>query len=385
MIDFGSATTPSLAAPFEIPLQPGDWTDIALPFKFNITIGDIIDATISAGQSIDSLQFYQWSLDTNKRYFPKPVFVKGLAEVDPNLGNRGYTVVSGENVGYSVFNPYNHAMQLSIPPVPASMSGIVAKSAGKRASGTWALKVAGRTRDGTALSPVYCGFVAGNEKSKGFFSAPPQLGGIAVRVCDALKGLFGHEIVRGKLDEGGTSFDLAFVNNSGEANAVEYCFETVGTLPAGMQSLIIDSRTGEIESTGKPLVASVGAGERVYRQLAVGGADYLAKLKMAVRAWRLDLLGASPNPFSRLVRIRYSLPLSGITKVKLSIIGVSGRTVYETQRMSDNGPGVQEILWDGLDGRKHHVGAGVYVLRMTAFDEKTNIAGTFERKMTYMP
>ena len=53
--------------------------------------------------------------------------------------------------------------------------------------------------------------------------------------------------------------------------------------------------------------------------------------------------------------------------------------------MSDNGPGVQEILWDGLDGRKHHVGAGVYVLRMTAFDEKTNIAGTFERKMTYMP
>jgi hypothetical protein len=71
--------------------------------------------------------------------------------------------------------------------------------------------------------------------------------------------------------------------------------------------------------------------------------------------------------------------------VKVSIIGVSGRTVFETQRMSDNGPGLQEILWDGMDGHNRHVAAGVYVLRMTAFGDKAAVAGTFERKMTYMP
>jgi hypothetical protein len=149
--------------------------------------------------------------------------------------------------------------------------------------------------------------------------------------------------------------------------------------------MLVDPQTGKCESIEKPLVACVGGGERVYRQLAVGGADYLAKTKMLVRTWRLDLLGACPNPFSRQVRIRYSLPAAGISRVKLSVLGISGRTVFETIRYNDNGPGPQEILWDGLDGRKRHIGAGVYVLRMAAFDEKTNIAGTFERKMTYMP
>ena len=383
-LDFGRAITPSLVEPSGIPLQPGDWTDIALPYKFNINIGDILDATISAGQSIDSLQFYRWSLDTNKHYYSKPVFVKGLAEVDPELGNKGYTVASGENIGYSVLNPYGHAVQLSIPPVPVSMSHVSANSAKKRALGTWAFKISGRTQE-AAFSPVYCGYVPGNEKSKSFFSAPPQLSAVAVSVCDARKGLFGHELVRGTLDEGGASFDLAIVNNSSAGSAVECRFEAVNTLPAGMQAMLVDPKTGACLSIEKPLNASVGGGERVYWQLVVGGTDYLAKTKMLVRTWRLDLIGAFPNPFSRMVRIRYCLPLYGIGKVKLSVLGVSGRTVYETIRYSDNGPGLQEILWDGLDGRKGHIGAGVYVLRMTAFGEKKNIVGTFERKMTYMP
>jgi hypothetical protein len=166
---------------------------------------------------------------------------------------------------------------------------------------------------------------------------------------------------------------------------VEYRFEMVNPLPAGMQAMLIDPQTGTCLSIEKPLSASVGGGESVYRQLVVGGKDYLAKIKRETRFWRLDFLGASPNPFSRVVRIRYSLPAAGISRVKLSIIGVSGRTVFETQRMSDNGPGLQEILWDGKDGHNRHVAAGVYVLRMTAFGDKTTIAGTFERKMTYMP
>jgi hypothetical protein len=166
---------------------------------------------------------------------------------------------------------------------------------------------------------------------------------------------------------------------------VEYRFEMVNPLPAGMQAMLIDPQTGTCLSIEKPLNASVGGGERVFWQLVVGGQDYLAKIKLETRFWRLDFLGASPNPFSRLVRIRYSLPAAGISRVKLSIISVSGRTVFEMQRMSDNRLGLQEILWDGADGRNRHVAAGVYVLRLTAFDDKAAVAGTFERKMTYMP
>jgi hypothetical protein len=385
MVDFGRATTLSLVEPFEILLQPDNWTDIAVPYKFNIVIGDVFNATIAAGQPIDSLEFYQWTLNANNRYFPAPVYVKGLSDVDPGLGNMGDTLVFGENIGYSVLNRYDHAVRLSVVPVPASMSLLSLKSAKKLARETWAVKVSGQTKEGASLGPVYCGFVAGKEKMTDFFSAPPQLDNITLRVCDAKKRLFGHEIMRGELDEGGASFDVAIVNNSTVASAVEYRFEMVNPLPAGMQAMLIDPQTGTCLSIEKPLSASVGGGESVYRQLVVGGKDYLAKIKRETRFWRLDFLGASPNPFSRVVRIRYSLPAAGISRVKLSIIGVSGRTVFETQRMSDNGPGLQEILWDGKDGHNRHVAAGVYVLRMTAFGDKTTIAGTFERKMTYMP
>jgi PKD repeat protein len=385
VIDFGRATTLSLVEPFEILLQPDDWTDIAVPYKFNVVIGDVLGATIAAGQQIDSLEFYQWALNANKRYFPKPVYNERLSVVDSSLGNPAYALVSGENVGYTVLNTSHSAVPLSVVPVPVSMSRLSAALAKKLVRENWAIKAIGMTGDGASLGPVYCGYAGGKEKKADFFSAPPQLDNIALRVCDAAKRLFGHEIVRGSLDEGGTSFDVAIVNSSTAASEVEYRFETVNALPAGMQAMLVDPKTGTCRSIEKPLSVSVGGGERVYRRLVVGDKDYLAKIKLETRFWRLDFFGASPNPFSRMVRIRYSLPAAGISRVKVSIIGVSGRTVFETQRMSDNGPGLQEILWDGMDGHNRHVAAGVYVLRMTAFGDKAAVAGTFERKMTYMP
>jgi hypothetical protein len=385
LIDFGRAVTPSLTVPFEITLQPSDWTDIALPYKFNVIIGDILNATTAAGQSADSLEFYQWGLDTNKHYSPKPFYVEGLSGINPGLGNKGDTVISKENIGYSVRNLYNHPVRLEVPPVPVSMSNMAKVTAKKREAGTWAIKVLGHTQEGTSLCPVYCGYASGKEKGAVFFSSPPQLDNIAIRVCDAKKSLFGHELVRGMLDEGGTSFDLAIVNGSGSSNIVKYSFEIVGPLPNGMQVLIVDPQTGTCGPIDKPLVASVGGGERVYRQLAVGGKEYLSKIKRASRLWRLDLLGAYPNPFVRQVRIRYCLPAAGIGLVRLSILSISGKTVFETVRSPGGGPGVCEFLWNGLDGRNKHVGAGMYVLRMTAFDEKANTAGTFERKITYLP
>lgn len=385
VIDFGRATTPSLASPIAIILQPNGWTDIAPPYKFDILIGDVLNATIATGQSADSLQLYQWALDTNKHYYPKPVYIPGLASIVPDLGNKRYSIISKETIGYSVFNPFSYPVRLSVPPVPASMSSISSKTAKKRAPSTWAIKVAGRTQEGASLCPVYCGYESGKEKSPVFFKAPPQFDNIALRVCDARENFFGHEVVSGVLDEGGISFDLAVINSSASGRVVECDFEIVGTLPEGMQALLIDPQTGASGPIEKTFVVGVNGGERVHRQLAVGGKEYLAKIKLATQPLRLDLLGAYPNPFVRQVRIRYSLPATGIGRVRLSVLGISGKTVFETIRSSHDRSGVCEFLWDGTDRRKKPVGAGVYVLRMTAFDEKEKTAGTFERKITYMP
>jgi hypothetical protein len=149
--------------------------------------------------------------------------------------------------------------------------------------------------------------------------------------------------------------------------------------------MVLDKQTGKCSGIDKPLLAEIGAGGRSYFRLAVGSTEYLSKISFSDRSWRFDFIGAYPNPFNRLVRMRYFLPASGITEVKLSILSVSGKTIFEITRASGMVTGVQEILWNGIDNRKRHVGAGVYVVRITAFDEKANIAGTFEKKITYAP
>jgi len=383
MIDFGRATTPSLTAPFTITLLPGAWTDIALPFKFNINIGDVLSATAASNQNIDSLQWYEWDLDTNKRFASKPVYLQGLSEVNSSLADKAFTLISDANEAYSVYNPYQRALQISIPAIPTSMSAFTPILTKKTAQKTWAIRVLGRAADGAPLGPVYCGFAAGKKQSVDFYPAPPGLDNIKLRVGDGTR-LFGHELLRGALDGQGAIFDLVLLNNSPEPSAATFQFEVIDALPEGVRAMVANPQTGTCTGIDRPLTSTIGANGNVHFRLAVGGKDFLAKLSMGVRLWRFDFLGAYPNPCNRTARIRYTLPASGIGALKLSIVGVSGKTVYETSCTRGNGPGLHEILWNGLDNSNRPVGAGVYILRLKAFNAAGN-AGTFEKKMTFTP
>ena len=384
MIDFGRATTPSLITPFAITLLPGAWTDIALPFKFNINIGDVLSATAAANQNVDSLQWYEWDLDTNKRFSSKPVYMQGLSDVNPSLADKAFTLISDANVGYSVYNPYQSALQISIPAIPTSMSAFTQILTKKTAQKTWAIRVLGRAGDGAPLGPVYCGFTAGKKQSVDFYPAPPGLDNIKLRVDDGSQRLFGHEMLRGALDGKGAIFDLVLVSNSLETSAATCRFEVINALPQGIQAMVVNSQTGTFTGIDRPITSTIGPNGSVHVRLAVGGKDFLAKISAGVRLWRLDFIGAYPNPCNRTARIRYTLPASGISALKLSIVSVSGKTVFETSRARGNGPGLQEILWNGLDNSNSPVGAGVYILRLKAFNG-AGIAGTFEKKMTYTP
>jgi hypothetical protein len=383
MIDFGRATTPSLVTPFAITLFPGAWTDIALPFKFNINIGDVLSATAASNQNVDSLQWYEWDLDTTKRFASKPVYVQGLSDVNPSMANKAFSLISDANVGYSIYNPYQKALQISIPAIPTSMSAFTPVLTKKMAQKTWAIRVLGRASDGAPLGPVYCGFAASKKHSVDFYPAPPGLDNIILRVSDGTR-LFGHEMLRGAPDGQGAIFDLVLVSNSLEASAATCRFEVINALPEGTQAMVANPQTGTFTEIDKPITSTIGANGSVHVRLAVGGKNFLAKISTGVRPWRLDFLGAYPNPCNRTARIRYTLPASGISALKLSIVSVSGKKVYETSCTRGNGPGLQEILWNGLDNSNCPVGAGVYILRLEAFNAAGN-AGTFQKKMTYTP
>ena len=150
-VTFGRGITPSLKLPFTLPLAPGNWTDFALPFNFDITLGDIFSATKTP--AADSLQFYVWQKDKTGRYRSDAIFINAINSLSNFL-----TVLSATDTpGFSVYNPAKDTVVLVVPPLPQAMSKI-ALSKKAAASGNWALRVITTLADGTALSSVYCGY-----------------------------------------------------------------------------------------------------------------------------------------------------------------------------------------------------------------------------------
>jgi hypothetical protein len=68
---------------------------------------------------------------------------------------------------------------------------------------------------------------------------------------------------------------------------------------------------------------------------------------------------ASPNPARGSVALRFDLPLTEITSVR--VLDVTGRSVRNL--VAARAPGV-EVTWDGRDDHGLRVAAGTYFLRL---------------------
>ncbi|MBD3322484.1 MAG: hypothetical protein GF350_15385, partial [Chitinivibrionales bacterium] len=100
-IGFGEGKSVSLKDTFEMELPAGEWTDFALPFKFNIAVGDIIGAT---GEIADSLEFYTWEKeeigDFNtriERYYSDGIYIP----IIPGLDRKETDIVSQPLSGHT--------------------------------------------------------------------------------------------------------------------------------------------------------------------------------------------------------------------------------------------------------------------------------------------
>jgi len=126
-------------------------------------------------------------------------------------------------------------------------------------------------------------------------------------------------------------------------------------------------------------------GETAYRQLVVGSAAYITGVSSSLQVHVLALVGTYPNPAVHTMKIQYSLP-GNIQTVKFSIIDICGRTVWQKSVTGNSGSGLKEIVWNGRgNSGSSSVGAGMYIVRMTAVNAQNKAAGTFEKKITFMP
>jgi hypothetical protein len=393
-IDFDRAVTLSLKVPDTIVVQP-KWSDIALPYNFSIKVGDIVHATVAAGQRGDTLQYYSWA--------PKDTIIMGKKTTQYQTKQLfiydALATVAGAPVADStdsivqiaaVYNPLPVPVKLIVPPIPTSMSSIMPALATAKKKTTfkgWSLGISGRTLGGITLNTVYCGYISGKGTS-GYYPPAPTFSTVVMSVFDERKRRCGNILTYGNWNkDGGTSFDLAFANTGENSEHITLGAAKFGAIPNGnFRIALFDPATGTLCDTLAAMSVTVGAGACEYRKLIVGNDAYLAKVRLGGAMYQLSLIGAYPNPFKRSLRIQYSIPGKNIRNVDFSITDLSGREIWKTTLASDvltAGPGV--LAWNGKSKDNAPAAAGLYVVRMRAFDMQGKTSGVFEKRITYMP
>jgi flagellar hook assembly protein FlgD len=81
------------------------------------------------------------------------------------------------------------------------------------------------------------------------------------------------------------------------------------------------------------------------------------------------VIAAEPNPFRGAPSVRFALPANG-ESFALSVYDVTGRLVRTVDR-GTAAAGEHVRTWDGRDGGGNAVGAGVYLVRLTAGAESS--------------
>ena len=213
----------------------------------------------------------------------------------------------------------------------------------------------------------------------------PLIEGAGIRVCDDKLHQWGHEMAQGLCaKDGGVTYLLAFNAQSGTTGEITYHVENIEALPKGLKAVIMVPGAELLADPSAQQSVSVSAGSgSSFRKLVIGNASYIAKAQKANAFFRLALLGVSPNPFGRMLRIRYSLPYDGIGRVEFSMIDLRGRQLWSSQGAI--GPGQQEFLWNGASAGNRPVSSGMYLLRMKALDTKGKTSGVFTARITYLP
>jgi PKD repeat protein len=381
-VRYGPSHTASLTAVFPIRMAPMAWTDFSLPFKFDVTVGDMLNITSNA----DSLAFYSWNRDLKTgRYSSELCFMKAM----PNVHyNNLATPLSSTSGGYTVYNPRSDTVILNVPPLPVALShqATLAKKATASTSPGWTVRVVSNADDGSSLSSVFCGYTPLQSGGVSYYPLAPSFGNVHSAVCDDNgKKAYGIAIAHGKADHG-WAYMLAFVNDGTSPGRISYHIEQSGTLPQGMTAAVWNNESGKFEdlgaATGEASVTIGAAGARVYRTLLVGDAGFLAKAKQIARPSLLALVGTYPNPFKGIVHIRYSIPFNGIDKLKFTICDLRGAVAWRRTIGCSGHSGPGELVWNGITEGGRASGAGVYIVKMSALDAKGKQAGAFEKKMT---
>ncbi|HMA64761.1 MAG TPA: PKD domain-containing protein, partial [Chitinispirillaceae bacterium] len=241
-VTFSGAKTISLRDTFSLKLKPNSFTDISVPFHFNVRLSDVLNAT----QKTDSLSFFIWKKEgKDSIYNAKAFYLKNVAGA-----NNKDTMVDFQ-VPLTIMNNSKDTITLKFPPVSyfESPASLPKQNIDPKA---WSVTV--KATSGNSESEVYYGYVPG-EKSVLYPDAPTFLQK-RIALFERTSKQQGCYMVTGALPNGGFSKEISLVNKSDTNATFRLSAEENGNFPADYKTVFFNRSSNEFSSSPSITVAA---------------------------------------------------------------------------------------------------------------------------------
>jgi len=374
--DFGGATSISLRNTYDsIKLPPNQWTDIVLPFRFNICIGDILDAT-TGGRG--NLEFYRWK-GGDPRFTAELLNKPGMSDT---------LELKGETEPFTIFNKSNSTVTLRIPPNPAEpykairrkTTTALAKTlagAQQETNGAWHYTLRAAA-DGYELSDVLVGYNATDLT----FAVPPSFGNESVVLVGDDGAEIGHHF--GPSIANGRTYKLRFYNDGKQQTTFTFSAKASANTPISARVTFVRAATGEILSDGSNATQNITVAGRSHDDvfMIVGANNYRAKAASVSAGAKFNISKIIVNRAARSARINFYVPQSGINQVDVSIYDIKGRQVWKTSQKT-KAASWNVVEWNSRNSKWGATSTGLYIVRVKAIGDNGRTAGADTKRIMF--
>jgi len=369
-IDFGEGRTLSLKDTLRVSLPPFSYTDVALPFIFDMNLSDILSSTPNS----DSLRFYKWVKNTTNDYTSSLIYSQSFPSAE--FKNKNIKLVYENGGGMTIFNPRADTLKLSFPPTPYTGIGLT-KSIDN--SKSWSVKISCLTGDGTSLQDLHYGYSNGIKER--YYPVSPSFiqNKIALfeRINRSMNGLY----QTGNIMNGGIAKEIALVNNSDSTVRFKLHADNSGDFPSDFNTVFYNPLTSEFENNG---TATITPHSTEYRWAITSNSSYLKNYFSKVMTLTYALGTLYPNPCRSLLNIPYTIPLGSSDIIVFEMFDQLGRMVWKKEVVASQA-GTHHMIWNGKGNSGMPISSGCYLLRLTSKNDRKVITSRFQSRFTYLP